>query len=136
MWPAPALGAIHEVNSSSGYWQCDGPSSDCQSTTPVTLRLEVVSTRPKVFLIEDFLSVHEAEHIKRLASPRVKESTVGNDDGGGVLTSSTRTSKNTWITRASSGVTDTVSRRVADMLGLDEALMYTSKNAEDMQVRA
>jgi hypothetical protein len=134
MWPAEAIGHVHEVNSSNGYWRCDGISMDCQDNTPVTARLEVVSTRPKVFLIDDFLSDYETEHIKALASPNVKESTVGNNDGGGVLTSSTRTSKNTWIPRSSSAVTDTISRRVADVLGLDEAILWTSKNAEDMQV--
>jgi hypothetical protein len=134
MWPAEAIGHVHEVNSSNGYWRCDGISMDCQDNTPVTARLEVVSTRPKVFLIDDFLSDYETEHIKTLASPNVKESTVGNNDGGGVLTSSTRTSKNTWIPRSSSAVTDTISRRVADVLGLDEAILWTSKNAEDMQV--
>jgi hypothetical protein len=134
MWPADAIGHVHEVNSSNGYWRCDGTSVDCQDNTPVTARLEVVSTRPKVFIIEDFLSDYEAEHIKILASPKVKESTVGNDDGGGVLTSSTRTSKNTWISRGTSSVTDTISRRVADVLGLDEAILWTSKNSEDMQV--
>lgn len=134
MWPADTIGAIHEVNSSNGYWQCDGNSMDCQDTTPVTAKLQVVSTRPKVFIIDDFLSHHEADHIKALASPKVKESTVGNNEGGGVLTSSTRTSKNTWIPRSSSKVTDTISRRVADVLGLDEAILWTTKNVEDMQV--
>ena len=136
MWPADTIGVIHEVNSSNGYWQCDGISMDCQDTTPVTAKLEVVSTRPKVFIIDKFLSDHEAEHIKFLAAPKVKESTVGNDSGGGVLSSSTRTSLNTWIPRASSRVTDTISRRVADVLGLDEAILWTNKNVEDMQVCA
>lgn len=134
MWPAEKIGNIHEVNSSNGYWHCDGISMDCQDTVPVNSKLEVVSTRPKVFVIENFLSDYETDHIKTLASPKVKDSTVGNNDGGGVLTSSTRTSKNTWIPRSSSVVTDTISRRVADVLGLDEAILWTSKNSEDMQV--
>lgn len=134
MWPADHIGNIHEVNSSNGYWRCDGISMDCQETTPITYNVEVVSTRPKVFIIEDFLSDYETDHIKTLASPKVKESTVGNNDGGGVLTSKTRTSKNTWIPRSSSVVTDTISRRVADVLGLDEAVLWTNRNVEDMQV--
>jgi prolyl 4-hydroxylase len=134
MWPAPAIGAIHEVNSSNGHWQCDGLRMDCQDTAPITSKIEVVSTRPKVFIIEDFLSDHEVAHIKALAMPKVKESTVGNNDGGGILTSSTRTSRNTWIPRSTSEVTDTISRRVADVLGLDEAVLWTSQNSEDMQV--
>lgn len=134
MWPADAIGNVHEVNSSNGYWQCDGISMDCQETTPITAKLEVVSTRPKVFIIENFLSDHETDHIRELASPKVKESTVGNNEGGGVLTSSTRTSLNTWIPRKTSAITETISRRVADVLGLDEAILWTNKNVEDMQV--
>ena len=134
MWPADEIGQVHEINSTNGYWNCLGSGSECQSKEPITAKLEVVSIRPKVFIFENLLSNFEADHIKELASPRVRTSTVGNSDGGGVLTSSTRTSKNTWIPRSSSVVTDTISRRVADVLGLDESILRTSKNAEDMQV--
>lgn len=134
MWPADEIGQVHEINSTNGYWNCLGSSSECQSKEPITAKLEVVSIRPKVFIFENLLSNFEADHIKELASPRVRTSTVGNNDGGGVLTSSTRTSKNTWIPRSSSVVTDTISRRVADVLGLDESILWTSKNVEDMQV--
>jgi hypothetical protein len=82
-----------------------------------------------VFIIEDFFSDYEAEHIKALAMPKVKESLVGQS-----LVSDTRTSRNTWIPRSTSEVTDTISRRVADVLGLDEAVLWTSQNSEDMQV--
>ncbi|CAE7750793.1 P4H3, partial [Symbiodinium microadriaticum] len=64
----------------------------------------------------------------------VTTSTVGTADSGGVLTSSTRTSRNTWISRQTSPVTETITRRVADVLGLDEQILTTARNAEDMQV--
>ena len=61
------------------------------------MTLEVVSTHPKAFIIEKFLSDFEADAIVAFSKPRIAESTVGNQDGGGVRASTTRTSRNTWI---------------------------------------
>jgi prolyl 4-hydroxylase len=61
-------------------------------------------------------------------------STVGNRDGGGSRRSETRTSRNAWVARDSSPVIDTIYRRAADLLNIDEKLLISHKNAEDMQV--
>ena len=53
---------------------------------------------------------------------------------GGIRSSDTRTSSNTWLPRQSSPVLDTINRRVADALRLDEKMMHKTANAEDMQV--
>ena len=63
------------------------------------LTLEVVSLKPRVFIIENFLSDFEVEEIIRIAIPLQGGSQVGNVDGGGVRKSETRTSKNSWIKR-------------------------------------
>lgn len=118
----------------------DYSDKTCQSSEPVNVQIECVSTHPRVFVIENFLSNAEADAIISLARPKVplcvmissihsclilvvtmlaqvKESTVGNMDGGGVRASTTRTSHNTWIPRHTSEITETITRRVADVLG-------------------
>lgn len=89
---------------------------------------------PRVFIIENFLNEFEANYIIDIAKDKVRPSSVGNNDGGGVRSSETRTSRNTWIPRSTSNITDSISRRVADVLRLDEKILTSSANAEDMQV--
>lgn len=133
MWNASAVGQVHKVTSKHGYWQC-ASKSDCQSKAAVPIDIEVISLAPRAFIIDNFLSDFEADHIIDAAKTKVKESTVGSHDGGGVFSSDTRTSRNTWISRNRDAVLNTISLRVADMLNVDEALLHTSRNAEDMQV--
>ena len=134
MWPTEYIGQNHTVVSSEGYWRCNRTSQECHSASPVTLQLEVVSQRPKAFIIEDFLSAFEADAIVEYAKPRIAESTVGNKDGGGVRTSSTRTSRNTWNSRSSAPVFESLFQRAAHLLNVDESLLQTNMNAEDLQV--
>lgn len=68
------------------------------------------------------------------ARPNINISQVGNYDAGGARVSTTRTSRNAWVKRATSVVTEALFLRAADTLNLDEAILYTDKNAEDMQV--
>lgn len=134
MWPAERIGQVHRVNSSHGKWSCSGPASRCQDADPVQLDIEVISRKPRAFVIENFLSDFEVESIINIATPRIQQSTVGNSDGGGVRKSSTRTSSNTWIARKTSAVTETLYLRAADVLQVDEALLNSNANAEEMQV--
>ena len=100
----------------------------------MSLQVETISLTPRAFLVEDFLSPFEAAEVIRLAAPHVDRSYVGQGDSGGVLTSSTRTSSNTWLSRQESDVVDILYRRVADVTGIDERLLTPSNNAERMQV--
>lgn len=113
---------------------CSNSKTDCQSMSPVPLTLEVVSTEPKAFIIENFLSDFEADSIVAFAKPRIAESTVGNRDAGGVRASTTRTSRNTWIPRHSSPIFESLFLRAAHLLKIDEKLLTTANNAEDLQV--
>jgi prolyl 4-hydroxylase len=113
---------------------CEGAASKCQSQDPVHIELEVVSLAPRVFVVEKFLSNFEADSIIAIANATVKGSTVGSYDGGGVRTSETRTSRNTWISRDQSPLTETLSRRVADAINVHESLLHKDKNVEDIQV--
>ena len=133
-WPAPEIGSVHEVITPHGFWTCDGKESECQSSDPVRLELEVISLEPRVFYIEKFLSNFEADSIIEYARPKIDVSQVGNYDAGGARVSSTRTSRNAWVQRTTSDVTETLFRRAADTLNLDETILHTNKNSEDMQV--
>jgi hypothetical protein len=77
--------------------QCGGSALSCQSKKPVTFELELVSLKPRVFIISDFLSEFESQHIIELAKPKIAGSLVGNYDAGGARASETRTSENAWV---------------------------------------
>lgn len=98
------------------------------------MELEVASLTPRAFLIPEFLSAFETDEIIRLARPQIHTSFVGDDEGGGARISDTRTSKNAWVGRGSSPVTETLYVRAAHLLNLDEKLLNSVTNAEDMQV--
>lgn len=129
-WPANNVGQVHQIYSNNGYWT----AANRQEPDPILFDLEVVSLEPRVFIIENFLSNFEANEIIRHAKSKLKESTVGNNDGGGTRASDTRTSKNAWIARNTSPILDTLYLRAADVLRIDEKMLFTSTNAEDMQV--
>ena len=50
------------------------------------------------------------------------------------MKSKTRTSLNTWLRREQSELYDTLYRRAADVLNLDEKILTSHNNAEDIQV--
>ncbi|KAJ1401309.1 hypothetical protein B484DRAFT_405765 [Ochromonadaceae sp. CCMP2298] len=131
MWPAPEMGHRFTAVSTQGYWTCRGPSSMCQSLEPVEMKLEVISLAPRVFLIENFLSDFECEEIKNIAEPKMSSSTVGNQDAGGAREDSTRTSRNAWVGRKASVVTDSLFGRAEHLLKIER---LDNRNTEDMQV--
>jgi len=131
MWPAAYVGQMHQVRSTEGYWSCRGPASLCQSPKPVDLKLETISIGPRAYVIENFLSDFEAEEIINIADPMMKVSTVGNKDGGGQRTDSTRTSRNAWVGRKASVVTESLFVRAEHLLKVER---LDSRNTEDMQV--
>lgn len=134
MWEAPQIGHIHTTESNNGKWNCEGSADQCQDQGVFPLQLEVVSTEPKVFIIENFLSDFEIEKIIDTAKSNLNLSLVGNIETGGGTSSSTRTSKNAWVPRDSNFVTETVYKRAGDVLQIDESILTRYKNAEDLQV--
>ena len=106
----------------------------CQSRSPVNLELEVISLAPRAFIIENFLSDYEADQIIAKSKSKLRDSTVGNGDAGGARSDNTRTSKNAWLGRETNEITESLFMRAADVLNLDESILYNTKNAEDMQV--
>lgn len=108
-------------------------------TTPITMNmtLRVLSCAPRIFEVRQFLSQVEVEHLLELGRSRVlKQSSQGgkkrktkNTD-----TQDARTSKNTWIKREQSQITDAIYRRAADLLHLDEALLRSRDSTEVVNV--
>ena len=130
MWPTASIGQTHKVESANGHWSC--LEKDCQSSDIIPLELEVVSLAPKVFYISNFLNMFEAEHLISLAKNSVALSKVGDSATG--FASDTRTSKNSWISRSKNSLIDSLYRRAADVMNVDEAILTMARNAEEIQV--
>ena len=56
------------------------------------------------------------------------------EEGSGIQTSDTRTSRNSWLPRNSNHVTESLFTRASDLLAVDNSLLNKNSNAEDMQV--
>ena len=63
IYPADFVGQTHKVTSYIGYFD----SATSQREEPIEFDIEVVSTRPRVFLIKNLLSKFEAEHIIKVS---------------------------------------------------------------------
>lgn len=97
-----------------------------QETLNLTLR--VLSCAPRVYMIDDFLSDVEVDHFLQLATGmKLSRSTTSGNfadekvEKNGVA--NTRTSENSWVYRHASPIIDSIYRRAADLLHIDEALM-------------
>eukprot|EP00591_Stephanopyxis_turris_P002618 CAMPEP_0195517830 /NCGR_PEP_ID=MMETSP0794_2-20130614/11774_1 /TAXON_ID=515487 /ORGANISM="Stephanopyxis turris, Strain CCMP 815" /LENGTH=536 /DNA_ID=CAMNT_0040646703 /DNA_START=84 /DNA_END=1691 /DNA_ORIENTATION=+ len=140
MWPANYVGQTHEITSHHSYWVCDDirDKEKCHPSggQSVHLNLTVASHAPhgpRVLVIDDLLSEAECDHILKLGNTVVRDSMVGNGASGG-FKSSSRTSSTGWLPRNKSPILDTLQRRFADVLGIDESLLHSHKAAEDLQV--
>ncbi|ETO33788.1 hypothetical protein RFI_03313 [Reticulomyxa filosa] len=153
MWSANHVGQTHHVTSNEYYWTCipdditdANAVQQCRDNKPLSITLQVLSTDPKVFQIDNVtsllcvlecvyhtkvLSEVEADLVISLAKPKIKRSLAGTHGG---LVSNTRTSKNTWIDRNEHAVMETLYRRAADILNVSESILYPTKNVEQLQV--
>jgi len=113
MWPADAIDQEHTIFSNH---LPDGKSGD--------LKLKVIATKPRAFLVQNFFNKAEADEIIRLAKDSLGRSSVSmHDENGNRVESSTRTSKNSWVARGdkdSKPSIDRIFRRAADLLRIDE----------------
>lgn len=89
--------------------------------------VQIVSWKPRAFVFHNFMTDDEAEHIKRLAAPTMKRSTVVGPDGKSVE-DDYRTSYGTFVKRRQDEVLARVEARVASWVQIPE------DHAEDMQV--
>lgn len=92
------------------------------------MTLKALSCAPRAFEIHNFLSDAEVEHILKLAQGiDLKLSSTGDISSGEKVvtedTRRTRTSFNSWVERERSPIVDSIYRRAADLLRIDESLM-------------
>ncbi|ACI65565.1 predicted protein [Phaeodactylum tricornutum CCAP 1055/1] len=98
----------------------------------MNMTMTVLSCVPRVFEVKDFLSDMEVEHLLNIASKRkLKRSTMHAGGSSEATTNDdTRTSTNDWIPRHQDLITDTIYRRAADLLQMDEALLRWRRKSE------
>eukprot|EP00195_Chlamydomonas_chlamydogama_P013578 CAMPEP_0202891606 /NCGR_PEP_ID=MMETSP1392-20130828/1619_1 /ASSEMBLY_ACC=CAM_ASM_000868 /TAXON_ID=225041 /ORGANISM="Chlamydomonas chlamydogama, Strain SAG 11-48b" /LENGTH=352 /DNA_ID=CAMNT_0049575405 /DNA_START=201 /DNA_END=1259 /DNA_ORIENTATION=+ len=89
--------------------------------------VENVSWDPRVFIYHNLLSPEECLHIRKLAAPQMRRSTVVGQNGSSAL-DDIRTSYGTFIRRLADPVLEAVEYRVADWVRLPPV------HQEDMQV--
>eukprot|EP00985_Skeletonema_marinoi_P027380 scaffold22381_cov139-Skeletonema_marinoi.AAC.8 len=116
--------------------------ADSDNNKSMSLNVKVVSCAPRVVEVKKFLSPVEVQHLINLASgetgnvpmelSRVSASPNGGKRMRGDAMAEVRSSKGGWIHREQDVVVDTIFRRVADLLNIDERLMRDHYTPEDL----
>jgi len=105
---------------------------DYRSSPTLNMTISVISCAPRVFEIKNFLSPIEVDHIVHMATGmNLQVSTVSGHDGNKRTTSNTRTSRNSWVSRSKSPIIDSIYRRAADLMMIDEALLRVRVDGTD-----
>jgi hypothetical protein len=153
MWPADYLGQEHWVTTRETHFAAEPPPEMLQplktegaarrldNNAPrmlqeyrnrdgafLNMTLKVMSIAPKVYEINNFLSDAEVEHILKLAQGiDLRLSSTGDSKRGEEVVEEnsrrTRTSYNSWVPREKSPIIDSIYRRAADLMRIDEALL-------------
>ena len=135
MHTATKVGDTFEIPSAAGHFDCDpviDRSGACKGPQPgnMSITVEVVATSPQAFVVKNFLSTVEADHLVSLGAHDVKRSTTHGE------VHKMRTSLNTWIYRETDVVTEQIFKRLADVSGIPLAELHHGGNgaAEAMQL--
>jgi prolyl 4-hydroxylase len=99
------------------------------------MTLKVMSCAPRVFEIQNFLSQAEVDHILDLAQEEDLHLSATGESGAETIEGeseikNTRTSFNSWLEREKSPIVDSIYRRSADLLRIDEALLRRRGDGE------
>ena len=146
MWPADYFGQHFEVETKETHF-VDLPPDDFAKKrissygtteeerdmlhkyrTPgvdiLKLNMTVISVEPRAYEIQNFLSEDEVHHMMELATGiKLSRSTTKAGSSGSVNDQdTTRTSDNSWMARYKSPIVDSIFRRAADLLQIDESL--------------
>jgi len=156
LWPADYFGQEHWIMTKETHFKAIPPKEKLETIemisnrvlkdndprllskyridgTEMNMTLKVMSCAPRAFEIQNFLSDAEVDHILDLANASdMKLSTTATADEVSQAEkkkSSTRTSFNTWVSRETDQVIDSIYRRAADILLIDEAkIRYRNKS--------
>lgn len=75
---------------------CTAQDADESSETSV-FELKTLSERPRVFRVDGFLSKEEADHLRRVASPSMQQSSIAADGSLDVKNTDMRNSDTAWL---------------------------------------
>ena len=160
MWPADSIGQTHQVVTRETHFVSQPPEELAKAhmslSTPtakdlqirkdlqpyrspdesLTLNMTVLSVAPRVFEIKNFLSHEEVTHILEIATGiQLSRSTTRAGDAADATTSDdTRTSFNSWISRHQTPVVDSIYRRAADLLQIDEACFRNRRDQHELDL--
>ena len=135
MWPADYFGQQHKVTTQETHFvKTDLPSKmesqllanyRQKGVSYMDMTFTVLSCAPRVFEIRNFLSEAEASHLLQIAADMgLKQSRTSQGE------QKDRTSYNAWVPRRKSLIVDSVYRRAADLMQIDEALFRNRDGGE------
>jgi prolyl 4-hydroxylase len=107
-----------------------------RSSTPLNMTVTVLSCAPRVFEIKNFLSHVEVDHIVHMATGMKLSLSTTSADGNGhhARNRDTRTSQNSWVSRSTSPIIDSIYRRASDVMRIDEAFLRSRDKSERPEV--
>ncbi|CEP00483.1 hypothetical protein PBRA_001537 [Plasmodiophora brassicae] len=131
-WVPDPVAIGHEDKREVGPAHCTNEGEAGSPDSKVNVTLLTVSTSPKVFVVDNFASELECDHIiaQALASGNLHRSVVKNI--GEV--SDARTSENTWVAPTESKIIENLFRRGYDLLKLNYSSDSWNVHAEKLQV--
>jgi prolyl 4-hydroxylase len=98
------------------------------------MEVKAVSVTPRVMTITNFLSAYECDYLIHQAQEQgLEASTVVSGGASSLRHAATRSSFNAWISREQSNTTDTIYRRAAFLLGMDESL-FRHRSHEHLEI--
>ena len=125
------------IQSQYGYYTCYPKTlkridvNQCYKDKQIlTFEWKVLSVKPKILQLNNFLSDYEVEHIKNLAKPKLERSVTG----AGGYSNSARTSSTAWVKRSESDLLDHIFKRIADVTLVDEEHLWDTIGSESIQV--
>ena len=134
IWDARAIGQTHTITSDASHYI----STNERLKSPLTLKLIASSVAPRVFEIDNFLSVFECQVLMNLANLQgLRPSTVASGSKKDSADMKTCSSTNAWIARDTSDIIDTIYRRAADVFNIDDSLLrHRSSHHHDQASQA
>jgi prolyl 4-hydroxylase len=92
------------------------------------MKKEIINLKPLIYIIEDFLSEEECNHIINISKKHFKKAIVSGAGSGKNIESSNRTNNTTWLEHYTDDVTKKICANVSSLVDIP---LY---NAEKMQV--
>lgn len=105
-----------------------GFKSAADDTVVWSGRIEQVSWEPRAFLLHEFLTDEECEHLIKLGTPSLVKSTVVDSKTGGSVDSDVRTSSGTFLRYGQDKIVSRIEERIAHVT------MLPYENGESIQI--